>query len=406
MAERTLYENSSRVALENHSKSFSLNEKEIKVRVERTIVLLAVATLFLCALNFSTWLQQQPSLLVFLLLFSIVGFFSWLIRYSLSKLKLEVSFVSGKLKFPYYYFWLSEVPLGRIFSSEELADKGGVEAIIVGLDSGVSIYFEKAVFANKAQFSEFSEFLSMLSQENSVSYSDRKIDIVDGDSSHRNIQLLVIFIWISMYFLLSSDRTQDFYLLLEAGALSRRAILEGEIYRIFSSFFLHSSFGHVAANVLVFSALSQPILRLVDVSRYLNILFISSLSASFATLLAHPCDLVVGASGGVFGLFGAFLAVRMARKLPGSISFVSDTYILVLVGFELLSGALNERVDIYSHIGGFIAGFLILRFFLAQGSVQTIYQSSIGEKFLSIALLALFSGGFALFFSQLYFDFL
>jgi membrane associated rhomboid family serine protease len=406
MAERTLYENSSRVALENHSKSFSLNEKEIKVRVERTIVLLAVATLFLCALSFSTWLQQKPSLLVFLLLFSIVGFFSWLIRYSLSKLKLEVSFVSGKLKFPYYYFWLSEVPLGRIFSSEELADKGGVEAIIVGLDSGVSIYFEKAVFANKAQFSEFSEFLSMLSQENSVSYSDRKIDIVDGDSSHRNIQLLVIFIWISMYFLLSSDRTQDFYLLLEAGALSRRAILEGEIYRVFSSFFLHSSFGHVAANVLVFSALSQPILRLVDVSRYLNILFISSLSASFATLLAHPCDLVVGASGGVFGLFGAFLAVRMARKLPGSISFVSDTYILVLVGFELLSGALNERVDIYSHIGGFIAGFLILRFFLAQGSVQTIYQSSIGEKFLSIALLALFSGGFALFFSQLYFGFL
>lgn len=403
MAEKHPKKTKSDVRFENIPKEFSLNGTEIKRRMKRIIALLGFAILILCAIKLPAYFQQYFGPLAFPLLAALISvLFYFLTKYALTKVKLEVTFTNGKFKFPYYYIWFSEYPISSIFSSEELNVNESAETIIVGFKGGSSVYFEKKIFSNEMQFYEFRKSLLEFANLNSGNELSKKIYIVEHDTSHVFVQIVIILIWVTIFLLLSLYFNKNFESILEEGAVSRRSILEGEYFRLFSSFFLHSSFTHVAANVLLFSALSQSILRLVDISKYLNILLITSLFASCFTLLVHPDEFVVGASGGVFGLFGAFCAVKMSRKLPGSVSFISDLSVYLLIGIEIVYGVLNDRIDLYSHVGGFFAGFLILRSLMKIKHSQSMYSSSFGGKLIAIFLSVAFLGGLISFLSQIY----
>lgn len=403
MAEQVTGAIKSEVNFEKLSREFDLDEKEVKKRLLRTIALLAVFLLILFAINYQDWLAQCSGQLSFLLaIVSTVVLFCFLTKSALSKVKLKISLVNGKLIFPYYYLWLSEIPLERVLSSEDLKANGAIEAVIVGSKGGGLTYFEKGIFSYESQFYELQECLFALARRNSKSGLGENIDVVERNSSHTHIQLVVITVWVAVFLLVSLNISQDLELIIEKGALSRQAILEGEFYRLFSSFFLHSGYVHISTNILVLSALSQSLLRIVDSFRYLNIVFFSSLVAACVTLLVHPYEFVVGASGGVFGIFGAYCAVKFARELPGSVSFLSEITIYLVIAAEVLYGVLNVKVDLYSHVGGFIAGFLIIRLFLATESSQSIYSSTIVERLFSIVLSVLFLSGLVVFFSRIY----
>lgn len=405
MAERASGEREVLVNFEILSREFYLNGNEIKKRVKRTLAIFAVSFLILCVINFQVLLAKYGYQLpiILLVVFTFISF-SLLTKSALSKVKLKISFANGKLKFPYYYIWYSEIPFGKISSLEEVKVAGDLGTIIVGFKNGGLTYFEKGIFSCSSHFYEFQDCLLALVKRNSEDGLSRNIDAVEQNLSHIYIQVIIIFMWIATLSLILFNFAENFELILEKGALSRKEILGGEVYRIFSSFFLHSSIVHVAVNVLVFSALSQSLLRLVDIYRYLNTLLISSLFASFATLVMHSDEFVVGASGGIFGLFGAFCAVKMARKLPGSISFISDISVFLLIGIEVVFGALNDRVDVYSHIGGFVAGFVILRQFLGAESSDTIYSSGFFGRLIAIALSVISVGSLFLFFIRIYLE--
>jgi membrane associated rhomboid family serine protease len=93
--------------------------------------------------------------------------------------------------------------------------------------------------------------------------------------------------------------------------------------------------------------------------RCLQILFGAAISGSLLSFAFSSADIVVGASGGLMGLLGAYflLILKYHQYLPGSVSTSVKTISLTLA-LQLLSDMANENVDIFSHLGGILFGIL------------------------------------------------
>ena len=88
--------------------------------------------------------------------------------------------------------------------------------------------------------------------------------------------------------------------------------------------------------------------------RYLALYLMSAFGGSLAVMfLANPFQGVVGASGAIFGLMGAFLVIQ--RRLGGDM-----TGLLVLVGINLVIGFVpGFGISWQAHLGGLVVGAII-----------------------------------------------
>jgi membrane associated rhomboid family serine protease len=66
----------------------------------------------------------------------------------------------------------------------------------------------------------------------------------------------------------------------------------------------------------------------------------------------EPMAFSVGASGAVFGLFGAFVAINRRLKLDAN-------PMLVMIAINLGIGFVIPNIDWHGHVGGLVAGFLL-----------------------------------------------
>jgi membrane associated rhomboid family serine protease len=150
-----------------------------------------------------------------------------------------------------------------------------------------------------------------------------------------------------------------------------------EPWRMLSALFVHSTglLFHVALNMYTLWIFGQLLEGLLGRWRFLALYLISGLAGSVAVLwLADPRTGVVGASGAIFGLMGAFLVIQ--RRLGGS-----ATQLLVLVGINLVIGFVpGFNISWQAHLGGLIGGALVGLIF-----VETRKRD---QKGLQIALLA------------------
>ncbi|MCI5826576.1 MAG: rhomboid family intramembrane serine protease [Arcanobacterium sp.] len=130
-----------------------------------------------------------------------------------------------------------------------------------------------------------------------------------------------------------------------------------EPYRFITSAFLHSGFWHFAFNMLTLYLVGTQLERELGRVRYAALFLISACAGNvgvlvWAATVGTPFTAVVGASGAVFGLFGALLAFAGV----GSPNFKS---ILVLVLINLAYGFLNPGISWQSHVAGFIGGYAL-----------------------------------------------
>lgn len=129
-----------------------------------------------------------------------------------------------------------------------------------------------------------------------------------------------------------------------------------EPWRMLSAVFVHSTqlLFHVALNMYTLWIFGQLLEGLLGRWRFLALYLISGLAGSVAVLwLADPRTGVVGASGAIFGLMGAFLVIQ--RRLGGS-----ATQLLVLVGINLVIGFVpGFNISWQAHLGGLVGGALV-----------------------------------------------
>ncbi|MDX6346293.1 MAG: hypothetical protein QOF84_1083 [Streptomyces sp.] len=126
----------------------------------------------------------------------------------------------------------------------------------------------------------------------------------------------------------------------------------GQWYRLLTSVFLHQELAHLAFNMLALWWIGAPLEAVLGRARYLALYLISGLGGSALVVLLAPDTLTLGASGAIFGLFGA-TAVFM-KRLQQDLRPV-----LILLGLNLLFTFTWSGISWQGHIGGLVAGTLV-----------------------------------------------
>lgn len=150
------------------------------------------------------------------------------------------------------------------------------------------------------------------------------------------------------------------------GALDPRLIQNGQWWRLLTAMFLHASVAHILFNMLSLYAVGTLAERLYGHARFLLIYFVSGLigslvSFSFSELTGIVNVLGVGASGAIFGVAGALVAVRFHRAsvFPPGLRRQVSTSMVPLVLVSLVIAYLTPYVDNSAHVGGLLGGALL-----------------------------------------------
>ena len=126
-------------------------------------------------------------------------------------------------------------------------------------------------------------------------------------------------------------------------------------WTILTGAFLHGGLLHIRFNMLSLYWVGRAIEPVLGWWRFLTVYLVSALGGSafiLAWCLIQPSEILVGtvgASGAVFGLFGA---VFVLQRLGGA----DTTPILTLLGINLVYGFLASGISWQAHIGGAVAG--------------------------------------------------
>lgn len=127
-------------------------------------------------------------------------------------------------------------------------------------------------------------------------------------------------------------------------------VSHGEYYRLLTSAFLHYGPLHIAFNMYALWLFGPELERLYGRARFLTLYILSALGGgAFAYLITDPNIQMAGASGAVFGLFGAFFIT--ARKVG-----MQTGGIIALVGINLALGFVIPNIGWQAHVGGLLTG--------------------------------------------------
>jgi rhomboid protease GluP len=150
---------------------------------------------------------------------------------------------------------------------------------------------------------------------------------------------------------------RDEAVLLRLGALERSRVWAGEPWRLLAAAFLHVGLLHLACNVVFGFLACRLVERAVGGRRLLALYLASALGGSALSLLGQDA-VAAGASGALFGVVGAILALHL-RALGSWRAFLASRATHWLVGgivVTALTGSLVVPLDHLSHAGGLATG--------------------------------------------------
>ena len=133
-----------------------------------------------------------------------------------------------------------------------------------------------------------------------------------------------------------------------------------QYWRLLTSCFLHFGIIHIGFNMYVLYQIGPFIESVFGRVRYLAIYFFAGLAGSVVSVWMHPMAVGAGASGAIFGLYGAvfgFLLIQRSSLNPAATkSIARSAGIFVL--YNVIYGSMSRTTDLSAHFGGLIAGFL------------------------------------------------
>jgi membrane associated rhomboid family serine protease len=135
-------------------------------------------------------------------------------------------------------------------------------------------------------------------------------------------------------------------------ALAGPPVANGEWWRMITSMFLHGSIIHLGFNMYALWIFGPVIERRFGPARFLALYITSGLWGSAGALLLSPNGYTVGASGAIFGLMGAFVAiakVQGARDLGG---------VGAMIAINLVFTFAIPGISIGGHLGGLAGGLI------------------------------------------------
>jgi rhomboid protease GluP len=156
------------------------------------------------------------------------------------------------------------------------------------------------------------------------------------------------------------------------GQHSYAVFYAGWWWQLFTSMFVHVSIAHLASNLLFLLIFGLRAEDLFTSWEYYLVYFASGISGNVLSLLyiLYPYPVTsAGASGAIFGLFGAVI-IYMRKVVGGSVVGA------ILFAFLFFFITLSTGINIYAHFGGLFVG-LVMGYWLAKNrKIQYTYRIS------------------------------
>ena len=161
-------------------------------------------------------------------------------------------------------------------------------------------------------------------------------------------------------FLSGSIVDMNMQVLVNMGALyGPLTVLKGEWWRLFSAMFLHGGMTHILMNMVSLYIIGRGMEMYFNAKSYLSIYLFSGLLGGLASLYMHPQSVGIGASGAIFGIFGALAGFFIAhRKHIGEQAKAFMKEFTVIIVINLVIGFSIPAVDVSAHVAGLIVGVI------------------------------------------------
>jgi membrane associated rhomboid family serine protease len=144
------------------------------------------------------------------------------------------------------------------------------------------------------------------------------------------------------------------------------------LYTIFTSMFIHASFAHIIGNMLFLYFMGAPLEARIGKARFALVYFTAGIASVILAAVVvfglgnNPYSYLVGASGAISGVVGAFLVLYPRDEFPmflGPIFLPKVPVWLSALGWlffaVLLQVLVPSNTSWEAHIGGFMAGLVV-----------------------------------------------
>jgi len=152
--------------------------------------------------------------------------------------------------------------------------------------------------------------------------------------------------------MLSGDFIETDYYVVRQYGQHNSFVLNGGYWQLFTAMFVHVNIVHLLGNMFFLLIFGLRAEELFAIREYLLVYFVSGLAGNLLTLLFDPSLVSAGASGAIFGLFGA-CTIYIRRAIGQSIIGA------LLYSFFLLMISAGQNVNYLAHLGGLVVGLII-----------------------------------------------
>ena len=133
-------------------------------------------------------------------------------------------------------------------------------------------------------------------------------------------------------------------------------------WRLASSIFVHHSIEHFFGNMGLLFISSILVARFYRWHGFLLIFFVTGISGALIESALHPMAMNSGASGSIFGLFGAIAAVIYQKQIPSRRDWLLVLGMIIMAGFvaqNIVASANIPFIATAAHSTGLVFGILI-----------------------------------------------
>ena len=168
--------------------------------------------------------------------------------------------------------------------------------------------------------------------------------------------------------------------------------LDGQYWRLLTHAFLHGNLMHLGINMYVLASIGPDLEKKVGPLQFLVIYFLSAVAGAIASVAWQPTVVSAGASGAIFGVFGALVIAQ--KKLVSAFSQNPKQKLIILGVFILLNIAfafMIPGIDNAAHTGGFVAGLILGLAYRRSESQKFAWLRPVSAILMSATLAGLFA---------------
>ena len=139
----------------------------------------------------------------------------------------------------------------------------------------------------------------------------------------------------------------------------------GQWWRLLTACFLHFGIVHIAFNMYVLYQVGISTELIFGRAKYLLIYLFAGIFGNLVSLFVHPMSVGAGASGAIFGVYGAFLGFLLIKRqvIAKPVLQQMTRSAATFLGINLVFGLMSGSTDLSAHIAGLVSGFLLGCFF-------------------------------------------